>query len=105
MPDFSPASQDRAGWWLAQRDYKTKTGRDLSAELKSNDPAVKSGIGSALHGTWTSLPGGIEAGTTDRRFNAQLDSNTAREEKASQKVITSDGKDETRSFAAVPKPQ
>ncbi len=105
LTDFSPASQDKAAWWLAQHDYNARTGRDLSTDLKSNDPAVKSRIGGALHDTWTSLPGGIEAGTTDRRFNAQLDSNTAREEKASQRVITSDPKDETRDFAAGAKPQ
>lgn len=77
--DFSPASQDKAGWWLAQRDYNKKTGRDLSADLSSKDPAVRAGIGAALHGTWTSLPGGIEAGTNDSKFNAALARNTARE--------------------------
>ena len=71
--DFSPASQDRGAWWLAQRDYSTRTGRDLSSDLKSTDPTVRAGIGSALHGTWTSLPGGIEAGTNTGRFNRQLD--------------------------------
>ncbi len=76
--DFSPASQDKAAWWLAQRDYNRRTARDLAADLQSSDPRVKAGIGQALHGTWTSLPGGIEAGTNNDRFTRQLDSAVAR---------------------------
>ncbi len=76
--DFSPGSQDRAAYWLAQRDYAQRTGRELAKDLQSTDPAVRSGIGPALRGTWTSLPGGIEAGTTASRFMQQLDANTKR---------------------------
>ena len=80
VKDFSPASQDKAAWWLAQRDYAARTnGRNLSEDLKSNDPQVRAGIGTALHGTWTSLPGGIEAGTNTSRFNTALLRNTERE--------------------------
>ncbi|MFC0407915.1 hypothetical protein [Roseomonas elaeocarpi] len=79
LTDFSPASQDRAAWWLAQRDYSKRTGRDLNADLNSSDPAVRAGIGPALRGTWTSLPGGIEAGTNQDRFLRELAENTGRE--------------------------
>ena len=70
LTDFSPASQDKAAWWLAQRDYHAKTGGDLTAALKSGDPEKLAGVAQALHGTWTSLPGGIEEGTTSGKFAA-----------------------------------
>lgn len=82
LTDKSPASQDRAGWWLAQRDYSRRTGRSLVDDLQSNDPAVRGGVGRALHRTWTSLPGGIEAGTNDTRFTSALDANTQREQRS-----------------------
>jgi muramidase (phage lysozyme) len=69
LKDFSPASQDVAAWDLAKTDYKRNTGRDLEADLKSNDPQVIAGIGRALSGTWTSLPGGIEQGQGSGRMN------------------------------------
>lgn len=52
LPDFSPANQDRAAWWLAQRDYKKNTGRDLLTDLASEDfEAVRKG----LETTWRGL--------------------------------------------------
>ena len=78
LNDFSPANQDKAAWWLAQRDYRARTRRDLGADLASNDPAVRALIGPALSRTWTSLPGGIEAGTSQDRFLSRLATSTAR---------------------------
>ncbi|MGO4334951.1 glycoside hydrolase family protein [Labrys sp. KB_33_2] len=66
LKDFSPENQDLAAWDLAATTYAQKTGRDLNADL--NDPNARGGIGQALSGQWTSLPGGIEAGTNQNRF-------------------------------------
>jgi muramidase (phage lysozyme) len=68
LTDFSPASQDKAAWALASETYRRKTGGDLAAALQSGDPRVIAGVGHALSGTWTSLPGGIEQGQGANRF-------------------------------------
>jgi muramidase (phage lysozyme) len=77
LKDFSPANQDQAAWWTAQRDYQKRTGRDLLSDLRSGDPKVMSGIGSALSGTWASLPGGLQATQTTRGFTGALGAPTA----------------------------
>jgi hypothetical protein len=43
-------AQDKAAWWLANRDYKRSTGHDLEADLKSGkfDPRE-------LQNTWVSI--------------------------------------------------
>ncbi len=64
LGDFSPASQDQAAWNLARETY----GRGLMTELRSGDPERLAAVGRALRGQWTSLPGGIEAGTSESRF-------------------------------------
>ena len=68
LPDFSPDSQDRAAWQLAQDAYKNATGGDLTKALDSNDPAQIAKVGKALAPIWTSLPGGIEQGTNSDKF-------------------------------------
>lgn len=69
LPDFSPASQDQGAWALAKDAYYAKTGGgNLDAALLSNDPRQIAGVGRALNGTWTSLPGGIEQGQGVNEF-------------------------------------
>jgi muramidase (phage lysozyme) len=65
LPDFSPTSQDKAAWHLAQKVYENKEGRDLLADLRNGN---LDDVGPALHSTWTSLPGGIEQGVNSNRF-------------------------------------
>jgi muramidase (phage lysozyme) len=57
LTDFSPASQDKAAWWLAQQDYRSKTGRDLLTDLRAHDPYADELIKQALAATWPSIVG------------------------------------------------
>lgn len=49
--DFSPANQDAGGWWLAQADYKSRTGRDLTSDINNGDfAAVRRGLAPTWEG-------------------------------------------------------
>jgi muramidase (phage lysozyme) len=58
LTDFSPTSQDRGAWYLAEDEYRKSTGRDLQMDLTAggHDDA----IARALKGRWPSLPGGSQ---------------------------------------------
>ena len=64
LPDFSPQNQDLGAYYLAKERY----GGNLDEALQSGDPNTIANIGRSLRGTWTSLPGGIEQGTTADKF-------------------------------------
>jgi muramidase (phage lysozyme) len=74
LPDFSPDSQDAAATWLAERDYKKRTGRNLWDDLEASkdNPAKLNSVGGALSGTWTSLPGGIEPNRASSGFGQRF---------------------------------
>ncbi|NJL70347.1 MAG: glycoside hydrolase family 104 protein [Candidatus Competibacteraceae bacterium] len=61
LPDFSPASQEKAAWWLAVVDYSRRTGRNLEADLASGDPVMIENVRKVLGGrgeedvTWQGL--------------------------------------------------
>lgn len=79
LKDFSPASQDKAALWLAQRDYKKRTGHDLFADMRAGTFNL-----GALSKTWTSLPTGIEANSGGTRALAMLSAAMHRGASASQ---------------------
>lgn len=65
LTDFSPASQDKAAWWLAQDDYaKNSGGRSLAADLASGDQGLGANIRRSLMTTWEGF-GNI----SDEKFN------------------------------------
>lgn len=80
LPDFSPDSQDKGAWYLAQRNYKKRSGRDLDADLKmaAGDPGKVGMIAPYLSGTWTSIPGGIEPNSATGSFGRRYAQNYQR---------------------------
>lgn len=68
LTSFSPENQDRAAWWLAQRDYKQKSGgRDLVLDLQSGNFTLVAGVRRTLATTWEGLKS-----LTDEEFFAQV---------------------------------
>jgi hypothetical protein len=67
LPDFSPASQDRAAWWLAARTYENATGRNLQADLASGDPTRIENVRQTLveYGEGFAMPGLAEMSRED----------------------------------------
>ncbi|WP_336742119.1 hypothetical protein [Aureimonas altamirensis] len=53
--DFSPSNQDAGAWWLAQADYRSRTGRDLAVDLQSGDAATLAQVKNGLGATWEGL--------------------------------------------------
>ena len=78
LTDFSPANQDKAAWYLAMETYNSRTGRSLEDDLKGGDPATLTNVARVLNSQWTSLPGGIEAGTTNFKFLSSYARNLAK---------------------------
>lgn len=57
VTDFSPESQDKVAWKIAEENYKVKTGGgDLYAALKSGDPATIATAFTKNRNRWVSLP-------------------------------------------------
>jgi hypothetical protein len=75
LDDFSPASQDKAAWYIAATRYRGLTGGDLEADLRAGGNDMK--IATALGPTWPSLPGGSQSHQSLETFDASLKANTA----------------------------
>lgn len=68
--DFSPAAQDVMAWNLAQKDYKARTGRDLSSDLQAG--GMTPGIMKSLSPTWTSFGSEKVRGEATSEYNNSL---------------------------------
>lgn len=68
IKDFSPESQQRIAWHLAKEQY----GPSLETDLAKGDSATLARVAKKLAPVWTSLPSGIEQGTTTNRFVARF---------------------------------
>lgn len=71
LSNFSPENQDVGAWFLAQRDYKKNTGRDLEADLKKDGLTPK--IMSSLGGTWEAWQSNGGQRKSASLFKATLD--------------------------------
>jgi muramidase (phage lysozyme) len=102
LPDFGPASQDIGAWWLAQQDYRARTGRDLSADIKAgNYAAVRHG----LAGTWegvAKLSDADFAARMNQAFKRNADGSASGAGSNAGMVFPVGGSMAGRSFADVP---
>ncbi len=73
LPDFTPASQDKAAWDLAASTYRLKTNRDLEADFKAGDRNVD--IANVLAPIWPTLPGGSQSHQSRAQFDAAARAN------------------------------
>lgn len=65
-----PVSQDKKAWYLAATTYRSKTGRDLQADLASGGHEEQ--INAALRPIWPSLPGGSQANRGNAAFLSRI---------------------------------
>lgn len=68
---YDPVSQDRLGWYWADKTYRKNTGRDLEADFRAGR---YSDITAALRSEWPSLPGGSQQNTTEDQFSSRAQS-------------------------------
>jgi muramidase (phage lysozyme) len=59
LPDFSPASQDKAAWLDAADHYHRRTGRDLLTDLKAKRPGTLEALQSSLRSEWAAAKFGV----------------------------------------------
>ncbi|MFY9990830.1 MAG: hypothetical protein WAL40_07270 [Rhodoplanes sp.] len=106
LPDFSPASQDKAAFWEAQRTYRAKTGRDLVTDIRdaNADPEKLALIGRGISSWWTSLPGGIEPNNATSSFGDRFAQNLLYYKSLTQPVTPSDPPDNTGAIKPAPPP-
>jgi muramidase (phage lysozyme) len=71
LPDFSPKSQDKAAWFLADWEYRRQTGRDLKTDYKSG---MYHEIADAIKGRWPTVAGAIN----EHRFETLSNENLGR---------------------------
>ena len=77
-PGQDPVSQDQKGWFLADRDYRARTGRDLLTDYKAGKYAE---IAAALNKTWPSMPGGSQQNTSMAQWtNRNIDARAAEQQ-------------------------
>lgn len=94
ITDFSPESQQKIAWQLAQEQY----GPSLAADLRSGDPQTLARVARKLAPVWTSLPSGSEAGTSVNRFVANF--NAAKAQVPPLPAVTAPEPDDTPPYLA-----